>query len=305
MSSRTRQSWLALGLVTLGLPAACGGDEGVSVRATAAGTGGVRPDAGPGSGTGGGGGGSAGLEPGGAAGSGHAGRGGGGSGTTSGGRAGTGGLPPTGGTAGGGRGGASSSAGTSGQSASGGAAGAALGGTAGVVASGGAATAGTAGTAGSPSDLPCARNGDCSGGQVCGERRTDGRFYCTAPATGGGTLGAPCTTGPTTTECHDRVCLVGVSPQCSRPCVDDADCADVTGFVCNNVGAALRFCMQACQAPADCQTGLDCALSPNVAADRWDFVCQLPYGPVASGGDCTLANNCSSGLCLYGPTGLN
>jgi hypothetical protein len=173
------------------------------------------------------------------------------------------------------------------------------------VVSGGAPTAGTAGAAGSASDLPCARSGDCSGGQVCGERRADGRLYCTAPATGGGALGAACTTGPTTTECHDRVCLVGVSSQCSRPCVDDEDCADASGFVCTNVGAAFRFCMQGCQAPADCRTGLDCALSPSVTADRWDFVCQLPYGPVASGGDCTLVNNCGSGLCLYGANGLN
>jgi hypothetical protein len=63
--------------------------------------------------------------------------------------------------------------------------------------------------------------------------------------------------------------------------------------------------MQGCQVSTECRTGLDCALSPNLAADRWDYVCRLPYGPMAAGGDCTLMNNCSSGLCLYGANGLN
>jgi hypothetical protein len=117
-------------------------------------------------------------------------------------------------------------------------------------------------------------------------------------------LGAACTTGITTDECLDRVCLVGVSSLCSRPCVDDTDCAGVDGFVCTAVGTS-RFCMQSCQISTDCRSGLGCVLGPNVAADRWDFVCQLPFGAVAAGGDCTLVNNCSSGLCLYGANGLN
>jgi hypothetical protein len=95
-----------------------------------------------------------------------------------------------------------------------------------------------------------------------------------------------------------------VSSACSRPCVDDTDCADTAGFVCTAVGAS-RICLQSCRLSTDCRSGLDCALSANVAADRWDYVCQLPYGPVAAGGDCTLVNHCSSGLCLYGANGLN
>jgi hypothetical protein len=112
-------------------------------------------------------------------------------------------------------------------------------------------------------------------------------------------LGAACTTGITTDECEDRVCLVDVSWLCSRPCIDDTDCEDVAGFVCTAVGTS-RFCMQSCQISTDCPSGLGCVLGANVAADRWDYVCQLPYGEVAAGGDCTLVNNCSSGLCLYG-----
>ncbi len=203
----------------------------------------------------------------------------------------------------GGGGGAAGNAGTSGKAPTGGAGGV-LGGTAGVMLRGGAPTSGAAGKAGGVSDLPCIRSRDCSGGDVCGERRADGRFYCTAPVIGGSTLGTACTTGITTDECLDRVCLVGVSSLCSRPCMDDTDCADVAGFVCTAVGAS-RFCMQSCRVSIDCHSGLGCVLSPNMAADRWDYVCELPNGPVAAGGDCTLVNNCSSGLCLYGESGLN
>ncbi len=177
-----------------------------------------------------------------------------------------------------------------------------LAGKAGGGAGGVAGRAPTAGTAGVPGG--CRRNGDCSSGQVCGERRADGQFYCTSAATGGETLGAVCTGGLTTTECVDRVCLVGVSSRCSRLCVDDQDCAGASGYVCIEIGAA-RFCVQRCQVPTDCTEDQACTLGANPGADRWDFVCELSHGPIAAGGDCTLVNRCASGLCLYGANGLD
>jgi hypothetical protein len=202
---------------------------------------------------------------------------------------------------------AGASAATAGSTAAGatGAAGAAGQGAAGAAGTSWSGSGGaTAGTAGGDARLACSRAADCPDDQVCGEPTADGSFYCVDPEPTGGELGAACAQSYFTTECQDRLCLTGFSDQCTRVCVDDTDCADVDGFGCADMVDA-RYCVQLCDADADCQGGQVCSILSNAALDRYDWLCSLPRGTVPAGdppggGSCegTSNDDCENAFCL-------
>lgn len=134
----------------------------------------------------------------------------------------------------------------------------------------------------------CDHTGTCSDGErVCSDVRTDSsndsEAFCQFPDTSAaGEVGDQCTGA---SECHSRLCLGGLSDECSVVCINDEQCA--AGQVCTtySVGnSQIGFCNRGCADNDDC-TDLDftddsgdtvehvCTLNENTRDDTIDQVC--------------------------------
>lgn len=163
----------------------------------------------------------------------------------------------------------------------------------------------TGGAGGEPGEAGCHANRDCPEGQVCAVYGVDGFYHCTSAPAAGAPLGDPCTASPNYTEytdaCEDHLCS-GFSSQCTRLCIDDADCGPGDGFLCMDWGTE-RMCMQACAVDADCASEQVCSVLFNETVNRFDWVCSNPRGEVSTGevpegGNCASGGDCESGFCL-------
>ena len=157
-------------------------------------------------------------------------------------------------------------------------------------------------------DIACQRNADCTDGdRVCGNVRFEDPVqpYCIEPELQGDPNGTPCDGRFSPNEqCHDRICLGGITDECTTTCVDADDCAGIDGtYTCTDFrfsGDTVRMCADDCGNDADCDRDAEhhCGLIRNVTDDRFEFICRRPTGEDGPGADCSEQVNCDHGLCL-------
>lgn len=166
---------------------------------------------------------------------------------------------------------------------------------------GGLAAAGQSSAAGAPGKPACHSNADCANGEACAEYGSDGLFHCKEAASSGDALGEGCTSND---ECEDQLCL-DFSERCTRLCREDSDCGENDGFICVQLSED-GFCQKECASDAGCEEPQHCVLVTRFETQDWAWVCAnasggRPIGDEPSGGDCSGAADCASGLCLtYG-----
>ncbi len=159
--------------------------------------------------------------------------------------------------------------------------------------------------------VECLSDDQCTeGNRVCGsiESTEDAvSLTCTDPAVDGGILGAPCEgTLSLNDQCFSRLCLRGVTDECTAACVDNDDCAGGPGgYICTEfrfAGERLRLCADSCEHDEDCEReGQLCGFGRNEGDDRFEFVCRNPMGEDGPGSDCSEEVNCLNGICLIRP----
>ena len=153
--------------------------------------------------------------------------------------------------------------------------------------------------------LDCATGTDCyPWGPACagiGIATDDVTYqlYCTTENPGGGAVGDDCSSD---VECLGSQCLVDITDQCTTGCgVNDGICGASSGQICTDF-SDLGLCAPSCARDADCNTagGQLCTVNLNTlrTPDRIDVICTQPSGADAPGSDCSVTNDCSSGLCL-------
>ncbi len=156
-------------------------------------------------------------------------------------------------------------------------------------------------------DVVCQSNEQCSeGGRVCGliDFEDPVALHCAFPQEDGGALGASCEGRLSPNDqCLDRLCLRGITDECTRACVDGADCqGGPGGYICTEFGfqgGTLRMCADGCSRDGDCgREAQNCGLIRNVGDDRFEFICRSPLGVDPPGTDCSGQIGCDHGLCL-------
>lgn len=157
-------------------------------------------------------------------------------------------------------------------------------------------------------DVACEHNAQCTDGdRVCGHVRFEDptQPYCIEPEPEGDPNGSPCEGRfSPNDQCHDRICLTGITDECTTTCVDETDCSEIPGtYTCTDFrfnGDTVRMCADDCTADSDCDRdeGHHCGLIRNVTDDRFEFICRRPTGEDPPGSDCSEEVNCDHGLCL-------
>ncbi|MBU1429707.1 hypothetical protein KKF91_04000, partial [Myxococcota bacterium] len=146
----------------------------------------------------------------------------------------------------------------------------------------------------------CRANADCINNEQCAllppryEGDLGARCYPLNPV--GAAVGEAC---GGEIACANAMCLARVG-HCSGLCVD-TDCPEgmacslVPFFVAQGESVDLGLCFHACQRDDDCAAGLLCQYGWRADQGAIIGVCDGPYGPEPTGGDC--AAGCDHGLC--------
>jgi hypothetical protein len=153
----------------------------------------------------------------------------------------------------------------------------------------------------------CTSNRDCiPGAETCGFLTVEANavvLRCAPPNSlvGAGPVGGTCANDG---QCSSRLCLDGLTNECSQGCALDTDCP--AGFACvgytyNPGNVNVNLCSRACTDDTLCSpNGNVCQIQtyPISGGFDLDLVCQVPQGSVPNGSPCTGGGDCRSGLCF-------
>jgi hypothetical protein len=157
-------------------------------------------------------------------------------------------------------------------------------------------------------ETECSLNADCEAqARVCGVILFEdpARLVCVDPVQDGLPAGSACEGRLSRNEaCEERLCLTGFTNECTRPCAQNEDCADIgEGYTCSDFrfsGQVVRMCARGCASDAACPEDRDqtCTLHRDATEDRYEFLCREPSGEDAPGADWSQEVDCDHGICL-------